>query len=417
MLLQKNGEGKPTFEEKVFVGKPVTEASEGALAHFRESLQSGWLTNNGPKIQRLEKELSSLLQVKHAVCVANATLGLQLTLQAEVEAKRSERTPEEEEEKKEIIVPAWTFVATAHAVEMAGFRCVFCDCDEKTHLIRVEDIAACITPRTFGVVGVHLWGVGCDVEGIEKFCAEKGVSVFYDAAHAFGARIGDKMIGGFGRCEIFSFHATKFFSCAEGGVITTNDDTLAEKCRLLRNFGFLGTDNVGCLGTNAKMSEFHAGLGLSNLELLPKYMQKSWKVWSTYYSLLNQIEGLEMIDISSGYVDNSTESNSPPNNFQYVVCHVDTEKFGLTRDQIVNVLDSENIVARRYFFPGVHRSQPYRQRTHRSLPVTDKLTGICFLLPGGPALPVETAVKIAGVLKAASLNAEKLRAYFDANSA
>ena len=156
MLLQKKGEGKPTFDEKVIVGKPVTEASEGALAHFRDSLQSGWLTNNGPKIQQLEKELSSHLQVKNAVCVANATLGLQLAIQAEVEVRRGSMTAEEEEEKREIIVPAWTFIATAHAVEMAGFRCVFCDCDEKTHLITVEDIAACVTPRTFGVVGVKI---------------------------------------------------------------------------------------------------------------------------------------------------------------------------------------------------------------------------------------------------------------------
>ena len=395
---------KPTFKNELAVGKPNTLDIEKALEYFRSSLESGNLTNNGPFVQKLEKDLSELLGVKYCICVANATLGLQLVLRAEL------GDPWERGEKIEVIVPAWTFVATAHAVEMAGYRCVFCDCDRDSHLISVDSLSRCIGPNTAAVIGVHLWGRGCDVVAMEKLCSSHEIPLLFDAAHAFNCQHEGKKIGGFGRAEVFSFHATKFFSSAEGGMITTNNERLAEKCRFLRNFGFLMTDRVVCLGSNAKLSELHAGLALANLNSLNDLMKRCSMVWHLYKQHLSSIPGVQLVG-ATGVHPNST------NNYQSVVCCLDnSDKFQLNRDEIVAVLRAENVRCRRYFVPGVQNMEPYKGRLHpHPLPNTEKLSEICFQLPGGPSIKEEEIFQIVSILKTAFLHSKELKAHFKEN--
>src|SRR4030095_7100920 len=145
---------------------------------------------------------------------------------------------------------------------------VFCDVDPETHNLDPGRVEELITPRTTGIIGVHLWGRPCDVDGLAEVARRHNLALLFDAAHAFACTSGGRMIGSFGDAEVFSFHATKFFNTFEGGAITTNDDELASRMRLMKNFGFAGYDNVIYIGTNGKMSEVCAAMGLTSLENL-----------------------------------------------------------------------------------------------------------------------------------------------------
>jgi dTDP-4-amino-4,6-dideoxygalactose transaminase len=168
----------------------------------------------------------------------------------------------------EVIVPSYTFIATAHALHWQGITPVFADIDPDTHNLDPEAVRRMITPRTTGIIGVHLWGRAAPVEALQAISDEHGLQLMFDAAHAFGCSYRGQMIGNFGRAEVLSFHATKFFNTLEGGAVVTNDDELAEVMRLMRNFGFSGYDNVIHPGTNGKMVEICAAMGLTNFDEL-----------------------------------------------------------------------------------------------------------------------------------------------------
>ena len=162
----------------------------------------------------------------------------------------------------EVIVPSFTFVATAHALQWQEITPVFCDIDPRTHNLDPNRIEEMITPRTTGIIGVHVWGRPCAVDALAEIAQRRHLKLLFDAAHAFGCSYQGQMIGNFGDAEVFSFHATKFFNTFEGGAVVTNDDELAAKMRLMKNFGFHGYDNVIYVGTNGKMSEVSAAMGL-----------------------------------------------------------------------------------------------------------------------------------------------------------
>src|SRR5258706_589116 len=230
----------PAFTEMLHVGRPNVGNRQRLLDRIGGILDRRWLTNDGPLVQELEARLRSQLGVRHCVCVSSATVGLQIAAGAlGLEG--------------EVILPAFTFVATAHALRWVGLTPVFCDIDPDSHLIDPADVDRRITPRTASVLGVHVWGRPCPIETLSAITARHQLALLFDAAHAFGCSHRGSMMGGFGRCEVFSFHATKVFNTFEGGAITTNDDALAERLRQVRNFGFSGYDRVASLGTNGKM--------------------------------------------------------------------------------------------------------------------------------------------------------------------
>jgi len=179
---------------------------------------------------------------------------------------------------------------------------------------------------------------------------QRGLKLFFDAAHAFGCSHKGKMIGNFGEVEVFSFHATKFLNSFEGGAVVTNNELLAEKIRLMSNFGFHRLDNVIYIGTNGKMSEVAAAMGLTSLESMEEFVEVNRRNYQTYLSEIGTIPGLKAI----------RHNNREKTNFQYVVFEIDKRRTGITRDQLVSILVAENVMARRYFFPGCHRMEPYR---------------------------------------------------------
>jgi len=367
-------------QETLHVGRP----NVGDRALFDrlvdEIFDRRWFTNRGAVVRELETKLAEYLQVNHCVLVCNATIGLQLACHA------LQLTGE-------VIVPAYTFVATAHAVHWQGLQVVFADVQPDNHLIDPQHVEALITPRTSAIVAVHLWGQPCATGQLQSIADRHGLKVMYDAAHAFACQHGNTMIGNFGACEVFSFHATKFFNTFEGGAITTNDDALAEKLRLMVNFGFAGPDTVVHLGTNAKMTEVCAAMGLANLEAIPQFIACNRSHYAQYATELAPLPGIHLLDYS--HVDGRF-------NYQYVVIEIDSSQAGVTRDQVHQHLRSHNILARRYFHPGCHRMEPYRSlepEPRQPLLHTESLCDRVLVLPTGTAVDETDIARVCEIIR------------------
>src|SRR5438034_754783 len=253
----------PMFAEPLHVGRPNIGNRERFLQRTNEMLDRGWLSNNGPLVQEFERKIADYLRVAHCVAMCNGTIALEIATRAL-------------NLKGEVIVPSYTFIATAHALQWQEITPIFADIDPATHNLDPAAVWRMITPRTSGIIGVHLWGRASPVKELEAIAREHNLRLMFDASHGFGCSLNGELLGGFGECEVFSFHATKFFNTFEGGAVVTNNDTLAEKMRLMRNFGFSGYDNVIYPGTNGKMSEIAAAMGLTNLEDLDDFVA----IWS-----------------------------------------------------------------------------------------------------------------------------------------
>src|SRR4029450_4947712 len=232
---------------------------------------------------------------------------------------------------------------------------------------------------TTGIIGVHLWGRPCDVGALAEIAHRHRLRLLFDAAHAFGCSHNRRMIGNFGNAEVFSFHATKVLNTFEGGAVVTNDDKLAAKIRLMRNFGFAGYDIVSSLGTNGKMSEVSAAMGLTSLESLEKFVATNHRNYREYRQQLADVAGISLL----------TFDEDEKCNYQYVVLEIDEDALGITRDQLEDILWAENVLSRRYFYPGCHRMEPYRTRDLRAalfLPETERLATRVLCLPTGTAI-------------------------------
>ena len=380
--------GTPAFASPLYVGRPNIGEREQFMAYAEQIFDSRWLTNRGPLVRRFEQELSQMLGVRHCIALCNATVGLEIAIRALGL-------------QGEVIVPSFTFVATAHALQWQGITPVFVDIDPQTHNLDPRAIERLITPRTSGIIGVHLWGRPCDVDALQEIAAARKLKLLFDAAHAFGCSYQGRMIANFGDAEVLSFHATKFFNTFEGGAITTNDDELAARIRLMQNFGFAGYDEVIYVGTNGKMTEMSAAMGLTNRASLDDFVAANLRNYHAYQEVLGRIPGLSLIRY-----DESQRCN-----YQYIAVEVDQSLTRIRRDRLVEVLHAENVLARRYFYPGCHRMEPYRSYFPNAgllLPQTERLTGRILVLPSGSTVSVEDIHTIGEILAQALALAGRL---------
>lgn len=351
------------MNNKLYVGRPNIGNRERFLERVNGILDRRWLSNDGPLLKEFEEKVADFLGVKNVVAMCNATAAIEIACRAL-------------DLKGEVIVPSYTFVATAHALQWQEITPVFCDMDPATHNIDPTKIERLITPRTTGIIGVHVWGRGCETFAIEEIAARKNLKVMYDASHGFGCSKGGRMLGTFGECEVFSFHATKFLNCFEGGAVVTNNDELAQKMRLMRNFGFVDFDKVVYLGVNGKMSEVHAAMGLTNLEAIDEIIAINHSNYESYRDELADVKGISVINYDP----------LEQNNYQYVVIEVDPEVCPRNRDEIVDALHTQNIIARKYFWPGCHRMEPYRSLQPNAallLSETERISAQVIVLPTG----------------------------------
>lgn len=381
--------GTPAFTDVVHVGRPNIGDRTRLLERINTALDTRWLSNGGPFVQEFEQRIADVVGVKHCIATCNATVALEIAIRAL-------------DLKGEVIVPSFTFVATAHALQWQQITPVFCDIDQATHNINAQKIEALITPRTTGILAVHLWGRPCEISELQTIADRHNLKLLFDAAHGFGCRYHSRQIGGFGHAEVFSFHATKFVNTGEGGAVVTNDDSLAKRIRLMKNCGFSGYDNVVSIGTNGKMNELSAATGLTNLESVEEFTAINRANLETYQENLQGVPGLSLLEYK--------RENSP--NYQYVVVEIDARGMGLTRDQLLSVLHAENVLARRYFYPGVHRMEPYRSHFPEvglRLPDTELVVSRVLQLPTGTGVTAAGIGKICAIIRAASEQSVNIR--------
>ncbi len=381
--------GTPAFLEPLHVGRPNLGNREHFLRRMEDMLDRRCFSNNGPFVREFEARIAEFIGVKHCVAMCNATIGLAIAIRAM-------------DLQGEVLLPAYTFVSTAHVLQWQRIKPVFVDLDPVTHNICPKALERAISPRSAAVIGVHVWGRPCDTVNIARIAKSYDIPVLYDAAHAFGCSHQGRMIGTFGSCEVFSFHATKFLNSFEGGAVVTNDERLAERLRYMRNFGFTGYDCVLELGINGKMTEACAAMGVTSLEAINDLIAANRRNYQRYVHHLEQMPGVRLVAYDE------TERN----NFQYIVAELDPEVFPLTRDELVDVLHYENVLARKYFWPGCHRMQPYATEQPDActlLPQTERVAARVIVFPNGQSVGDEDIDKIAEIIRSATLAALQIK--------
>jgi dTDP-4-amino-4,6-dideoxygalactose transaminase len=381
--------GKRAFNAPLHVGRPNVGDRRALLQRITELLDRRWLTNDGPLLQEFEQRISSFVDVKHCIAVCNATIGLEILAKAIGLSG-------------EVILPSFTFVATAHALRWHGITPVFCDIDPTTHNIDPQRVEELITSRTTGIIGVHLWGRPCEIQKLEEIARRHNLKLLLDAAHAFACSHEGQMVGSFGNAELFSFHAIKFVNAFEGGAVVTNNDELAAKLRLMRNFGFAGLDTVTSLGTNGKMSEASAAMGLTSLESLNGFIEVNRRNYQLYKHQLTKAPGISLLH----YQENEKC------NYQYVVLEINETVAGISRDMLDEILWAENVLTRRYFYPGCHLMEPYRTEEPEArvrLPQTERLAKMVLCLPTGSAVGSTEITAICALIEFSVKHAEAIR--------
>jgi dTDP-4-amino-4,6-dideoxygalactose transaminase len=381
--------GSPAFAEPLHVGRPNIGDRRKFEERVGDILDRRWLTNGGHYVNEFERRIAEFTGVEHCVAMCNATVALEIATRALGMTG-------------EVIVPSFTFVATAHALLWQGITPVFCDIDPRTHALDPDKVEQIITPKTTGIIGVNLWGRVCDIEALGDIARRRGLRLLFDSAHAFGCSYGGRMVGGFGDAEVFSFHATKFLNSLEGGAVVTNDGELARKMRLMKNFGFTFYDRTEYVGTNGKMNEVSAAMGLTNMESMEDFIATNRRNYVQYGEELAGVEGVSLLEYDGG----------EKCNYQYVVLEIDEDKTGVSRDQLMEILHAENVLARRYFYPGCHRMEPYHSYFPHAgllLPETERLTNRVLCLPTGTAVGPQEVKMVCRIMTLALAHGGRVR--------
>jgi dTDP-4-amino-4,6-dideoxygalactose transaminase len=351
--------GEPMFPGGLPLVWPSVPNAEALARDLRRILESRTLTN-GSYVHELERRSAEYLGVRHCVAVASCTAGLMLVLRA---ADLS----------GDVVVPSFTFAATAHAVAWNGLRPVFADIDQATLTLSAEAARRVVGMRTSAILATHVYGTPCDVEGLAEMAARHGIRLFFDAAHAFGSRHGNRPVGGFGDAEVFSLSPTKVLVAGEGGVIATDDDVLAERCRIGRNYGNPGDYDCLFVGLNGRMSEIHAAMTLASLEGLDARIERRNELAARYRGALSEVPGIGFPAVSEG--DRST--------YKDFTILVDPEGLAMDADGLARSLAAEGVETRRYYAPPVHSMRAYRHLngTNVHLPVTEWASRRVLTLP------------------------------------
>jgi dTDP-4-amino-4,6-dideoxygalactose transaminase len=378
--------GPQAFDRPLHVGRPNAVAQDLLLERLSRVLDSHILANFGPMALEFEERVREYVGVEHALSTPSATVGLEVLVRALGL-------------QGEVIVPSFTFPATANALAWMGIRPVFCDIDPDTMTIDPRMAARLVGPRTSAILGVHLWGRICDTESLEIIGREAHIPIIYDAAHALGCSRGGRLAGSHGTAEVLSFHATKAVNAFEGGVICTNDDGLARTIRTLQNHGITGPDEAALVGTNGKMHEASAAMGLTSLEALDRVFAVNRANFAEYARCLGGLAGVSLV-----MPDETSEWNA-----HYVVVRVDP-KASLTRDQLMRVLQADGVLARRYYYPGCHRLGAYADQPggHAPMPVTEALAEEVLVLPTGTQMEPGAVANVCGLIRIALANGEQI---------
>lgn len=316
------------MNKKILVTQSSMPTLDEYVNEIKEMWVTHWLTNMGPKHKELQEKLKKYLSVENVDLLINGHMALELSMQAL-------------NLKGEVITTPFTFASTTHAIVRNGCTPVFCDINARDFTIDTTKIEELITDKTTAIVPVHVYGNICNIEEIECLANKYGLKVIYDAAHTFGVRYKGKGIGNFGDISCFSFHATKVFNSIEGGAVCFKDAELGKVIYQLKNFGIHGPECVDGVGSNAKMNEFCAAMGICNIRHVDEEIAKRKKVVERYRERLCEIEGIQL---------NPIQKEVEPN-YAYFPVVFDEKVFGSSRNEVFAALERQDIGARKYFYP------------------------------------------------------------------
>ena len=343
---------------------------------IRDLWESRWLTNSGGKHQELKAGLMQYLDVDNLELLVNGHMAIELSLQAL-------------ELRGEVITTPFTFASTTQAIVRSGLTPVFCDIDPVTYTMDAEKIEALITDQTCALLPVHVYGHVCNVETIGEIADRHGLKVLYDAAHAFGVRYHGRGVGSFGDVSCFSFHATKTFHTIEGGAACFRDKAFGVKLARMKDFGINGPEAVDEIGTNGKMNEFCAAMGLCNLRHVDQEIDKRRRVVERYRARLEGVKGIQLSPIQSG-----VEAN-----YAYFPAIFDPETFGADRDRVSAALEARGIRPRKYFYPLTSAFSCYGGRFDpKETPVAQRVSQQVLTLPLYADLPLNAVDRICEVV-------------------
>lgn len=363
---------------EIFVTQSAMPPYEEYIEAIKPLWESRWITNMGKYHQELEEKLKGFLNVPELSLIVNGHMSLELTIQAF-----------DFPENSEIITTPFTFVSTTHAILRNNLKPVFCDVKECDGTIDETKIESLITDKTVAILPVHVYGNVCNVEKIQNIADRHNLKVIYDAAHAFGVRYKGMGIGNFGDASIFSFHATKVFNTVEGGAVAFSDSKLYDKLYNLKNFGIRGEESVVEVGTNAKMNEFCAIMGLCNLKYIKESISKRKLRYDTYTEKLKDIKGIsffkERVDVEK--------------NYSYFPILVEND-YVMSRDELFNYLKNKKIFSRKYFYPLTSEQSFFRNKySNIIIENAKKISEQVLTLPLYEELEFEVIEKISELLR------------------
>ena len=361
----------------------VTKSSISSFQEYTDEIKSifdnCWLTNMGPKHEELQEKLEVYLNVNNVCLFTNGHLALENAIASFCFERGSE-----------IITTPFTFASTTHAIVRNGLVPIFCDINPIDYTIDVKKIESLITNKTVAILPIHVYGNMCDVEEIDKIAKKHNLKVIYDAAHAFGVKYKGVSSANFGDISMFSFHATKVFNTIEGGCLCFNDDNKVVLLNDLKNFGIHGPESVQYIGGNAKMNEFQAAMGICNLRHIDEWINQRKEVVEYYKSILSNIGGIKLCKPQKDVISN----------YAYFPVLFDNYKY--TRDEIYDKLASQDIYARKYFYPLTNSFECYKDyptANTDNTPIAKDIANKILTLPLYPELDVKIIDKICRIIK------------------
>lgn len=372
-----------TDNKAIYVTQPIIPNMQLLNRRINTIFSSKRLTNFGSQHQEFELRLKSYLQTENLALFVNGTLALELALRAL-------------NLKGEVITTPFTFPATVHSLIAVGLKPVFADIENKSLTIDPRKIEEAITPATSAILAVHVYGNPCYVDEIQRIASNYKLKIIYDAAHAFGMKYNNRPISEYGDVTMFSLHATKIMHSIEGGVIVHKDKQLASELYLLKNFGIANEDEVVQWGTNAKLNEISSAVGIVVLQQITDEIAKRKRITELYHTYLDTIPGISIVN---NYAQNTEYT------YQYLVIRVNKSEFGVSRDDLFQILKDNSIYARKYFYPLLSHTPIYAvlpSSKHQNLPVAENAVEEVLCLPLYGDLTEDQLERIISTIKSAS---------------
>lgn len=366
------------FDKPIYVTRPFLPPLQEFCKGLEEIWESGQLTNNGPVLKRYARQLCDYLGTENLSLFNNGTLALQIALQGMGVTG-------------EVITTPFTFVATTHALYWNKIRPVFVDIEPDYYTLDPRKVEEAITPWTTAILAVHVYGHPCNHEALADIARRHNLRLIYDAAHAFGVTVNGQSIAHLGDLSMFSFHATKLYHSLEGGMLVFKEPGLATTLDYLKNFGFKNQLEVVLPGTNAKMNEMQALMGLKVLEYLDEVIDRRRVITEIYMDRLKDMPGIKLPTTLPGNVKY---------NYAYMPILIDEKEAGFSCSDLFLRLEQHNVFSRRYFYPLVCDYSCYKNISIKnSLKTARDVSGKVLTLPIYDSLHIADVHRICDIIR------------------